>query len=109
MSIKASVLAAALLVAACSPAGETSPGGADSMVGTYECLQPGASGPDIVVLGEDGSVSITHPDGVEESGVTWAFDGDTGTFSDPDGEVESFTIVGDGFDFEDGTTCTPAE
>lgn len=97
------------LLAACALSGcggsptESAPG--TSIMGEYECLQPGASEPDIVVLAEDGTLTITHPDGVTEPPGVWSVDGNLGWFG-PEGEGESFTIVEGKLVFGDTTECT---
>ena len=106
------LMAMALLVVACSPVTQESesanPSGNDSIAGTYNCLQPGASDPDIVELQEDGTLTITHPDGVTEAPGTWSVDGDQGAFG-PEVEGEPFTVEEGDLLFEDGTVCTLAQ
>jgi len=100
-----------LVLAACAAASEapSPPASAevDSIAGTYDCLQPGASEADVVVLAADGTLTITHSDGFTEPSGVWSVDGTEGRFG-TEAEGESFSVEGENLVFGDGTVCTPS-
>jgi hypothetical protein len=83
----------------------TTRGGGDSIAGTYECRIPGASTWDIVELSHDGTLTITHSDGVTEPPGIWTVDGPEGFFGSEEEGVR-FVVVGDRLLFEDTTECS---
>ena len=105
-----------LLAVACAPA--TVPASVDlpsvtvSLAGTYDCGPEGEAPEDVVELKADGTLTITHPDGVVEEG-TWTAEGNSGAFG-PGTEFEDpFTIEGANLVFADPGAalrfvCTPA-
>ncbi|HEV8571560.1 MAG TPA: hypothetical protein VGR49_00750 [Actinomycetota bacterium] len=104
-ALKAGVLAGALLVGACG-------GGGDSIAGTYNCGVEGETPDDSVIeLREDGTLTITQPDGSTGEGA-WSAEGDSGAFNPGTPEEDPFTIEGDNLVFADSGApvrfvCTP--
>lgn len=85
----------------CTPAGEA------SIAGRYQCGPAGATSDlDIVELRPDGTLTITHPDGLVEAG-TWSGDSSGGVFGGEGGE--SFIVEDGRLLFADGYVCTPTD
>ena len=77
-----------------------------ALPGNYECRLPGATEGDSVVIGADGTITITQPSGLSASG-TWTLQGNIVTvYGVGRGGQEDFTIQGDTIVAADGRTCT---
>lgn len=109
-------LALAVFVVACSGQATASPPAAPtataaSIVGTWKCGPPEASGQDIVEIRADGTVTITQPDVAPDvtpgGSIPWEVEGNRGAFITPEGRDE-FTIEADRIVFDDGFVCTRA-
>jgi hypothetical protein len=104
-------LGVTLLLAGCAPEAPASPSAADdttaSIVGRYDCQQPGASETDDVELREDGTLTISQPALGSSVEGTWSLEGNAGVFT-IEGADEPFSIDGNRLVFDDGTICTKA-
>jgi len=60
---------------------------------------------DIVELSHDGTLTVTHSDGVTEPPGIWTVDGPEGFFGSEEEGVR-FVVVGDRLLFEDTTECS---
>lgn len=77
-----------------------------SIVGQWECAR-GSDDPDILDFRADGTVTITHPDGVVEGPGTWSLEGTEGLMNPGEEFEEAFTAEGDRLVFGDQTECSP--
>lgn len=106
------LMAVALLVGAFggdstekTPTAGNSTGNA-SIVGRYNCQQPGATEQDLIELQADGKLKITQGGQTVEG--TWSAQGSSGAFGPGTPEEEKFTIQEGRLVFGDGTVCTKA-
>jgi hypothetical protein len=97
-----------MLVCACAPAATQAPAsvapsvGGASIVGTWDCLPPGASEPDVIEISAEGTVTVNQGEP-----TTWSVEGNRGAFHWPEGD-HTFTIEADQIVFDDGIVCTRA-
>lgn len=100
--------ALAFIVVACTPetqqTASPTPGGAASIVGTWNCGPPEAPGADLVEIRADGTVTVTPPGGEPGAPMAWSVEGNRGSF---DGDPFTIETV-DRLVFDDGFVCTRA-
>ena len=102
--------AVVVLTGACGDDSGDDSGGA-SLVGTYECRLEGETGPPIstIELRDDGTGTITIGEDEATFEITWAAEGESGSFGPGTAEEDPFTIEGENIVFADPTGNEPSE
>jgi hypothetical protein len=114
-TLQIGLTALALVGVACTPgtqqAASPTPGGAASIVGTWNCGPPGEPGTVVIEIRADGTATISMPE-EEPLAVTWSLEGDRGEFTFPVGPSDPFTVEDDRIVITPArggeTVCTPA-
>jgi hypothetical protein len=113
-TLQVGLTALALIGVACTPgtqqAASPTPGGAASIVGTWNCGTPDEPGSGVIEIRADGTATISNPG--DEFAVTWSLEGDRGEFIFPEGPSDPFTVEADRIVIAPArggeTVCTPA-